>query len=390
MPPGSPDAIPATPSTSRLPALDWMRGLVMVVMAVDHCDLFYNAHHALGDSAGFRQPFPLSPPDFLTRWCTHLCAPSFVFLAGTGMAISAANSARRGESAASIDRYLLVRGLVLFGIEVFYLSLASSHMRGGSPSIFLQVIYAIGAGMIAMTLLRRLSSRGLVAGAAALLVLCEVAYGQLAGRAQSLPALLALMPGSWSSGPRGDWFDPSLTVLYPALPWLPPMMLGWAFGRRLAMDGTLARPLLLGGLGLLALFAVVRGADGFGNMGMHRRDGSVLEWLNCSKYPPSIAFFAMELGVMGLLLAVFFVLQRRVPRAANWNPLLVIGQVPMFFYLVHMPMIACWGALGVFTRPQPWWMSWVAALCTVAVLLPACGAYRWYKQTKKHAWTRYL
>jgi uncharacterized membrane protein len=362
----------------------------MVVMAVDHCDLFYNAHHAVGDSAGFRQGFPLSHPDFLTRWCTHLCAPSFVFLAGAGMAISAANAARRGHSAASIDRYLLVRGLVLVGIEVFYLSLASSYMRGGSPAVFLQVIYALGAGMIAMTLLRRLSSIGLVAGAAALLVACEAAYGQLVGGAHSLPTLLTLMPGRWSQGQGGDWLDAPLSVLYPALPWLPAMMLGWAFGRHLTNDREPVRRLLLGALGLLAVFAVVRGADGFGNMGMHRRDSSALEWLNCSKYPPSISFFAMELGVMALLLAACFALQRRVPRTAHWNPLLVIGQVPMFFYLVHFPMIAGWGELGVFTRPQPWWMSWVAALCTVAVLLPVCGAYRWYKQTKKRAWTRYL
>jgi len=362
----------------------------MVVMAVDHCDFFFNPHHAAGDSAGFRQPFPLSPPDFLTRWCTHLCAPSFVFLAGAGIAISAASSARRGQSAASIDRYLLVRGLVLFGIEVFYWSLAFSYLRGGSPSVFLQVIYTLGAGMIAMTLLRRLSSIGLVIGAAALLVVCEVAHGWLAGGERSLPTLLTLMPGRWSPGPRGDLFDAPLTVLYPALPWLPAMMLGWAFGRRLANDREPVRPLLLGGLGLLALFAVARGADGFGNMGMHRRDGSTLEWLNCSKYPPSITFFAMELGLMALLLAAFFALQRRVSRGVSWNPLLVIGQVPMFFYLVHFPLIASWGELGVFTKPQPWWMSWVGALCTVAVLLPVCGAYRWYKQTKKHVWTRYL
>jgi uncharacterized membrane protein len=362
----------------------------MVVMAVDHCDFFFNPNHVGGNSAGFRQPFPLPPPDFLTRWCTHVCAPSFVFLAGAGMAISAANATRRGHSASSIDRYLLVRGLVLFGIEVFYLSLLSSRMLGGTPSVLLQVIYALGAGMIAMTLLRRLSSIGLVVGAAALLVVCEVACGQLASGAHSLPTLLTLMPGRWSPGPGGDWSDAPLAVLYPALPWLPAMMLGWVFGRRVANDGDPVRPLLLGGLGLLVLFAVVRGADGFGNMGMHRRDGSALEWLNYSKYPPSLSFFAMELGVMALLLAAFFLLQRRVPRAASWNPLLVIGQVPMFFYLVHFPMIACWGELGVFTRPQPWWMSWVGAMCTVAVLLPVCGAYRRYKQTKKHAWTRYL
>src|SRR4030095_702671 len=167
-------------------------------------------------------------------------------------------------------------------------------------------------------------------------------------------------------------------------------VLGGALGRRLASDREPMRPLWLGGLALLVLFAVVRGADGFGNMVMHRREGSALEWLNCSKYPPSIAFFAMELGLMALLLAAFFLLQARVPRVANWTPLRVIGQVPMFFYLVHFPMIACWGELGVFSRPQPWWMSWVGALCTVAVLLPVCVAYRWYKQTKKHAWTRYL
>ncbi|HEX6813730.1 MAG TPA: heparan-alpha-glucosaminide N-acetyltransferase domain-containing protein [Planctomycetota bacterium] len=377
-----------TTSTRRLPALDWMRGLVMVVMAVDHNDMLFNPDHAMGDSAAYPQAFPLSPPDFLTRWCTHLCAPSFVFLAGTGMAISAVGSARRGNSEASIDRHLLVRGLVLLCIELFYLSPAVSMTQRGSLRVLLQVIYALGAGMIAMTLLRRLPALGLVVAAAALLVVCEIAYGQLAGSDHGLTTLLSLMPGFWSSGYESSRLG--LTVLYPALPWLPAMMLGWAFGRFLARDGQPVRPLLLGGLGLVALFAVVRGVDAFGNMGMHRRDGSVLEWLNCSKYPPSISFFAMELGVMALLLGSFFALQRRVPRAARWNPLLVIGQVPLFFYLVHFPMIHWWQQLGVFTRPQPWWMSWVAAFATVAVLLPICGAYRWYKQTKKHVWTRYL
>jgi uncharacterized membrane protein len=244
--------------------------------------------------------------------------------------------------------------------------------------------------MIAMTLLRRLSSSGLVVGAVALLVGCELACSQLAGRDQALPALLALVPGVWAPGQEGEPLGLAFMVLYPALPWLPAMMLGWVLGRRLAYGLQPTRLLLLGGLGALALFAVVRGVDGLGNMGMHRRDAAALEWLNCSKYPPSITFFAMELGIMALLLGAFFVLQRRVPRPASWNPLLVIGQVPMFYYLVHMPMIACCRELGVISRPQPWWMSWVAALGTVAVLLPLCGAYRWYKQTKEHAWTRYL
>ena len=114
--------------TDRLPALDWMRGLVMALMAVDHCDLMCNPHHAMGDSVWFMQPGPIAAGDYLTRWATHLCAPSFVFLAGAGMALSVARSEARGEAAAAIDRHWVLRGLVLLGLE---LTVFSFFWRGG-------------------------------------------------------------------------------------------------------------------------------------------------------------------------------------------------------------------------------------------------------------------
>ncbi len=378
-------AAPSAPAAKaqRLPALDWLRGFVIALMVVDHADALGNPRHQSTDGSLLPQE-ALRTADFLTRWCTHLCAPTFVFLAGTAMALSAA------RRAAGVDRHLLARGAVLIGLEV---TVMSFFWRQGIPGlgVMLQVLYALGAGMMAMAVLRRLSTRGLVLAAVGLALGCEVAFALLAPTAERQPGLVLrlLVSGGWGGG-FDDW-PPGLLVMYPALPWLPPMLLGHAFGRHLARpDGTPIRLLLLAGAIGLLVFAALRLGNGFGNMLLPRQDGSLLEWLHCSKYPPSLTFLGMELGLMALLLALLLAVQRRLGgRLEHWNPLLVVGQVPLFFYLVHLPLLGLLAHLGVLPMGGAG-RSWLAALVVLVLLTPLCGLYRWYKQACRHRWTRYL
>jgi len=367
----------------RLPALDAMRGLVMAVMAVDHVDVLLNPRHSMADSASMPQS-ALSAPDFLTRWCTHLCAPTFVFLAGASIALAAA---RRPDVAAqrAFDRHLALRAAILLVIEFTFLS-ACFRLSEGPPSwafttwtpIFAQVIYAIAASMLLLIVLRRLPSVLQIAIAVACLVGVE-----LLNPAPVNASLLRLMTLHF-----GVWGEFDVLVLYPVLAWLPAMLMGHVVGRRLARGAVSPRAWLLAGAVSLLVFVALRHANGFGNMGLHRRDGSLLEWLHCSKYPVSITFLAMELGLMALCLGAWTHWFAKREGRAN-GLLLVLGQVPLFFYLLHLPLIGAIDRLGVFGMLNGWGVSWLMALLVSALLYWPCRLYRDHRQ-RRGGWTRYL
>ncbi len=385
-----------TRTPERLLAIDWMRGLVMVLMALDHVDHATNPNHAQGDGAMFPAGGPLSAPDFTLRWLTHLCAPTFVLLAGMSVALSAANARDRGASAWQIDRHLLARGLVILGLEF---TLVSMYWRigEGAPAfglpVFPQVLWAIGGGLVLMPLLRRLPAGWLLGTSIGLLVLGELWRAATLDTAWEQPLAVGMMVtggGWWWDGDRERM--PDVITLYPLLPWLPAMLAGVVLGR-LALAGRLTPRLLFGaGFASLALFLLLRGVDGFGNMGYHRRSLDVLEWLHCSKYPPSITFFAVELGLAVIVLGALMTFRGVLERVPDQNPLAVLGRVPMFFYLLHLPMIGALMGIGLLPgRGQgSAAMSLLGTMIVVVACWPLCGAYGWYKRRHRHAWTRYL
>jgi peptidoglycan/LPS O-acetylase OafA/YrhL len=140
------------------------------------------------------------------------------------------------------------------------------------------------------------------------------------------------------------------------------------------------------------LFAALRWLDGFGNQQLHRRSDDWLEWLHCSKYPPSITYFAMELGIAFVLLAALTAAERALERLPKWNPIEALGRTALFFYLVHIPMIGVLMLLGVLTPPREGSAarSWLGALCVVLACWPLCLCYGWYKRRWRHRWTRFL
>lgn len=372
-------ASPATASRNRIVAIDWMRGLVMVLMALDHTSGEFNAGRIFSDGAFlYKAGTALPTAQFLTRFVTHTCAPSFVTLAGTSLALSLARRSR--ESAASIDRHLLIRGLVIAGCELW----VSLFWMPWGHFLF-QVLYAIGTSYLLMIPLRRLPSPVLLAIAAGIVVFGEAivrACGWGASGPAPLPVALLLVPG-----PQGR-----VIIAYPTLYWLALMLFGFVFGRLISARPDrrrVQRGLVAAGALLLALFAVVRGANGYGNMALLRGDDSLVQWLHVSKYPPSLSFVLLELGILSLSLAALQVLESRVTPSAD-GVLLVLGQTPMFFYLLHIPVLVLTAhALGV-EHALGLGATYAIAAVVVAVLYPACRAYRRYKTAHPDGWTRYL
>jgi uncharacterized membrane protein len=363
----------------RIVALDWMRGLVMVFMAIDHSSGEFNAGRLFTDGAFlYRAGTPLPEAQFLTRFAAHLCAPSFVFLAGTSLAMSLAR--RSGESAWAKDRHLLVRGLVIAGSELW---VSLFWMPPGR--ILLQVLYAIGASYLAMIPLRRLPTAVLL-GLATAIVLFGEAGMNAAGWGVSGPApLLAgllLVPGSHGR----------LLVAYPMVHWLAMMLFGWSFGRLLV-----ARPdprrvglgLAVAGVVLLSFFAVVRGHNGYGNMALLRESGSLVQWLHVSKYPPSLSFDLLEFGIAALVLAALYAVEVRSTPSRD-GLLLVLGQTPMFFYLLHIPLLVLAAHALRVAHTLGLVATYGFAALAVAALYPVCRAYRGYKVAHPTGWTRYV
>ena len=369
-----------TPPAARLPALDWLRGIVMILMTVDHASGAFNAGRLMSDSAGMYHPgMPLPAAQFFTRWITHLCAPTFVFLAGAALALGVEKRRAAGESDGAIDRFILTRGLIIAALDPLWMSWV--FVPG---QVLLQVLYAIGGSMVAMVALRRLDDRWLLGMALVVVAAGELLTGvalMATGGEPTLPVALLLSGG----------FFGRLIVGYPVLPWLAMMLLGWCFGRRVgtAPPARVGRLLVRAGLGSLALFAVVRALDGYGNMGLGRDDGSLVQWLHVSKYPPSLSYTTLELGLMALCLGPLLgVARRRQPAAMR--PLLVLGQTALFFYLLHVHVLelVSW-ALGLSHRAGLA-VTYLAAAGTVVALYPLCAWYRGYKAAHPHGWARYV
>jgi uncharacterized membrane protein len=345
--------------SSRLQAIDVVRGFVMVVMTLDHSSSSFNAGRLMYDSAATAHAgMALDPLQFFTRWITHLCAPTFVMLAGASLALSVTRRLRAGMPGAQIDRDILIRGALLIAIDALWMSWI---WRLGTP-VQLGVLYAIGASMIGMIALRRLPA----------LVVGGLGVALMVGGAALNAALdpsMALAAATMSGGMVGPVF-----FLYPFLPWTGFMMVGWALGVRLAGPGMRARDwAVLAGIAALT-FVIVRGLDGYGNAGMPRDGSSWIAWLHVSKYPPSLSYAALELAIaFGLLAATW-------RWATPWRPLVVLGQTALFFYVLHVHLFKLAAVVLGLYKTQSLGVTAIAWLVMIAALYPLC---RWYLGVKR-------
>jgi uncharacterized membrane protein len=361
-------------------------------MTIDHASEWLNKGRFVTDASWFWKPGTEIPvAQFMIRWITHLCAPTFVFLAGVGIALSTQKRRAQGDSEAAIDRTLLVRGLFIFALEVFWMTPAMMEGTG----ILFQVLYAIGWSMVLMVPLRRVPARALGIGALVFFAVSELGVGVSVmlsgGKDPSIPAALLMTGGLFplELGPLERWI-----IAYPVVHWTAIMALGYAcagFFARDNKDGSIDKTLLKVGVLALLVFVVVRALNGYGNMQLLRDNLDFVQWLHVSKYPPSITFLGLELGLMALLLAGFYRLERaytKRPRALA--ALAVLGQAALFYYVLHIHVLGA-GTLALGLEHEGGiGATLLGALLTVLVLWYPVVRYQRYKAAHPNSWTRYL
>jgi uncharacterized membrane protein len=385
------DPPPPRVERPRLDSLDLVRGAVMIVMALDHVRGAYsdvpNGHTAATDLTR------TWPALFFTRWVTHFCAPVFVFFAGTGARLQA----QRGMERAALSRFLVTRGLWLILLELTWVHAA---MTGdfGWHWILLQVLWAIGWSMIALAALIWLP------------VWAVASFGLLVCAGHNL---LPFPPGSRPALPwiafeagGGVQLDARHTLIfgYPLIAWIGVMACGYALGDLLALPARARRRALawIGGA-MVALFLVLRTINRYGDpapwAGQKSALFSVMSFLNCTKYPPSLDYLLMTLGPA--LLALAWLDGVRVSRD---HFVVVFGRVPLFYYLVHFVLItASYGLVlhlrsgagpGAVGATHPGYPLPVVHAIWVALVLSLywpCRAYGRYKRAHpEKRWLSYL
>ena len=381
---------------ARLDAIDMLRGLVIAFMVLDHVRDFF---HVDADTFDPTDPLRSTPLIYLTRWVTHLCAPTFVFLAGVSILFQKMG----GKSPAELSRFLLTRGLWLIFLDA---TVVSFGFNFGPPLVFLGTIWSIGFSMVAMSLIARFSPRVVLAIGIAIVTCYPLLVSLTAGATGIGHLLRALM-----LAPE-DNILPRLAIAYAAFPWLGVMCLGFGFGPiyRLEPDRR-ARILLPLALGMLALFAIVRGLDGFGDpvpwLAEPTPGQTAMSFMNLSKYPPSLDYDLATLGVSILLFLALGHLRGWLARR-----LLDFGRTPLFTYVAHLYiahalMLAAGLALG---RPQraidyigdylsgaplphwgfPLWVTYAVWLLVLAILVPLAHWFAGIKRTRRDWWLGYL
>jgi len=304
----------SVPTRDRIASVDIIRGAVMVLMAIDHVRVF----------AGV--PTNGTPGVFFTRWVTHFCAPAFIFLAGTAAYLYAQKVGRRS----SLAKFLVIRGLWLVLLELTLLRFGWTFNFDYANFTFAGVIWVIGWSMIVLAALVFLPVRIVGAIGVAIILLHNGLAPVLSGGENPSPIMQVLYAGG-NFGLAGL----NIVVLYVLLPWAGVMAAGFAFGAVLRESPERRRRICVTiGLAAIVVFIVLRATGIYGDPREWSSENGPLAFLNPAKYPPSLQFLLMTLGPTILLIPF---LENARGRVAGW--LRVFGQVPFFFYVLHIPLI---------------------------------------------------
>ncbi|HEX4970834.1 MAG TPA: heparan-alpha-glucosaminide N-acetyltransferase domain-containing protein [Steroidobacteraceae bacterium] len=380
----------AAHAPARVPSIDILRGLVMVLMALDHVRDFFT--QVRFDPLDLAQT---SAPLFLTRWVTHFCAPTFVLLAGVSAYLMSQRCSR-----AELSRFLFTRGLWLVVLEVTLMSLVWTFNVRYDHGLFLQVIWAIGVSMMVLALLVHLPMRAIALFS--LIVICG--HNLLDSfEPQDLGAWAPLWSVLHVFGPI-----PHAFVAYPLIPWIAVMSLGFCIGSlfELEREQRVHRFMWLGTASLVA-FVVLRAPNVYGDPSdwtlQSTTLNTLLSFVSVQKYPPSLHYLLITLGVGLLLLAAFESARGKVSEVLR-----TFGRVPLFFYVLHVALAhLAAGIVGYATGfgsalltadfmqvPQQWGFSlpvvYLVWMLVVATLYPACRWFAAVKRRRSDWWLSYL
>ncbi len=387
----------------RIASVDLMRGIVMVIMALDHARDYFHADAFVYDPTDLEQT---TPAVFFTRFITHFCAPTFVLLAGTAARISQQRKTKK-----ELSGFLFTRGLWLILLEVTIVRFGMLFQLHYDVTIF-QVIWAIGFGMVLLALAIRLPFE-VVLGLGLIITFGHDALTAITlGAADPFvilwtfthqPNLIELIPGA------------SGFVAYPFLPWFGILLLGYCMGEWFTkgFSPEKRRSLLLRvGITAIVLFLVLRYFNLYGDPSPWSAQKNtlytLLSFLNVTKYPASLQYALITLGPV--LIALSLLEKVRVSTA---HPLVVFGRVPLFYYVLHFYLLhlgalllymintgssvaqmdfhfmAGFGGLPV-GYGYPLIAGYIAWITVVLILYPVCYAYNRYKTTHNQWWLSYL
>ena len=378
---------------ARIDSIDLVRGLIMVLMALDHVRDFFAP-------GGFNPRDATEPALFMTRWITHFCAPVFVLLAGT----SAFLYGGRGRTTQELSRFLLTRGIWLVLMELTLVRLAWTFSFDLSY-FFSQVIFAIGASMIALSALVFLPRRAIAVIALVLIAghnLLDWVKADSLGAAAPLwnflhePALLQFGGVKWFA-------------VYPLIPWIGVMAAGYALGPLFTLERA-TRTRWLSGLGAVAVvgFVLLRASNVYGDPAPWQMQddltATILSFVNCEKYPPSLLYLAMTLGPALLVLAA---VEHAKGPLARW--ITTYGRVPLFYYVAHvfvihaLAVIFAWTSgvatnwlFGPFPADKPAGYGlglpgvYAIWLLVVVALYPPCRWFAAVKRRRSEWWLSYF
>jgi len=387
--------------SNRIESLDLLRGVVILIMALDHVRDFF---HAGGMSINPLDPETSSIPLYFSRWITHYCAPVFIFLSGISAGLSGVKKSKNEQSL-----FLIKRGLWLILLEVTIITFGWTFNPNFNLLVF-QVIWAIGASMIALALLIQLPRLIQILVASSIILLHNVIdISELSPTYVSTLLNDLLHHGHFVVYPIiGEHY---LLVVYPVLPWIGVMLAGYLMSRIFKFP-TQKRFNINFGIGILlvTLFITIRMLHGYGDHNeWHVRETfqqTLMDFLDTEKYPPSLQFILMTIGPALIFLALAEKINLKI-----YKPIITFGKVPCFFYIIHIYVIHITSVMlfyiqgytsnDIIPKEGPFWFRpdglgfglpgvWLTWLLIGIALYFPCKWFMKIKTTNKHPFLSYL
>ena len=382
----------------RIGSIDLVRGIIMIIMALDHTRDFFHVAGLTGDPL---DPATTTPALYFTRWITHLCAPTFVFLSGVSAWLQSARKSKK-----ELSRFLMTRGIWLIIVDLLIMSLALTadiHYN----LLVLETLWSIGASMFILGLAIWLPFNAILA----IGLLIFFGHNALDFAERSRPGQISVF---WNlvhvPGIIPLWKGHSLFIFYPFLSWTGLMFLGYCCGKLFTnLEGERRKRVLLTiGISAIIFFIALRFANVYGDPRPWVKQPTGLQtffaFMNVQKYPPSLLFLCATIGPVLVLLALIRNTGTRFAKMVS-----VYGRVPLFFFIVHFIILhiaaiiaylsrghsVAEGMKGVpglpfkFAVPGEGYSLTIIYLIWIGVVIlmyPICKRYDQYKQAHKEKW----